>query len=95
MWGYQILIFADMGTLGSVKKRAAPLPPPTSAASQQYNYSTLPTSHSRSPSDPNPSYHTLNHHKRSPSTDSTRGIHLGNTDISYFLIINKFSLFSK
>uniref|UniRef100_T1HS89 Transaldolase n=1 Tax=Rhodnius prolixus TaxID=13249 RepID=T1HS89_RHOPR len=65
-----------MGTLGSVKKRAAPLPPPTSAASQQYNYSTLPTSHSRSPSDPNPSYHTLNHHKRSPSTDSTRGIHL-------------------
>ncbi|KAL1109956.1 hypothetical protein AAG570_014113, partial [Ranatra chinensis] len=46
--------------IGTVKKRAAPLPPPGG-------------SHSRSPSDPNPSYqNTLNHHKRSPSTDSSR-----------------------
>ncbi|KAF6213619.1 hypothetical protein GE061_011340 [Apolygus lucorum] len=72
----------NMGTLGSVKKRAAPLPPPTSnpTAQQAYNpYGTLPSSHNRSPSDPNPAYHTLNHHKRSPSTDSTRtpgGVHL-------------------
>ncbi|XP_024083772.1 arfGAP with SH3 domain, ANK repeat and PH domain-containing protein isoform X1 [Cimex lectularius] len=74
----QISLLTDMGTLGSVKKRAAPLPPPTSSAStsQQYSYSTLPSSHSRSPSDPNPSYHTLNHHKRSPSTDSSRAVHL-------------------
>lgn len=59
-------VVPDMGTLGSVKKRAAPLPPP-----QGYNYSTLPATHNRSPSDPNPSYH-----KRSPSTDSTRALHL-------------------
>lgn len=55
---------------GSLKKRAAPLPPS--------NYGTLPSNHNhnRSPSDPNPAYHTLNHHKRSPSNDSTRAIHL-------------------
>ena len=62
---------------GSVKKRAAPLPPQGGGGGGNYSYSTLPSSHSRSPSDPNPSYHTLNHHKRSPSTDSTRAIHLG------------------
>ncbi|KAJ4450397.1 hypothetical protein ANN_01821 [Periplaneta americana] len=56
---------------GSIKKRAAPLPPGS------YNmYGTLPTSHSRTPSDPivpnsHMGYHTLNHHKRSPSSDSS------------------------
>ncbi|XP_075237348.1 arfGAP domain of ASAP isoform X2 [Lycorma delicatula] len=57
---------------GSLKKRAAPLPP----SNMQYTYGTLPSNHNhnRSPSDPNPAYHTLNHHKRSPSNDSTRAI---------------------
>lgn len=55
---------------GSLKKRAAPLPPVTNI------YSTLPSSHSRTPSDPilpnaHSGYSTLNHHKRSPSSDST------------------------
>ncbi|XP_021931244.1 arfGAP with SH3 domain, ANK repeat and PH domain-containing protein isoform X2 [Zootermopsis nevadensis] len=56
---------------GSIKKRAAPLPPGS------YNmYGTLPNSHSRTPSDPivpnsHMGYHTLNHHKRSPSSDSS------------------------
>ncbi|XP_049792736.1 arfGAP with SH3 domain, ANK repeat and PH domain-containing protein isoform X1 [Schistocerca nitens] len=53
---------------GSLKKRAAPLPPVTNI------YGTLPNSHSRTPSDPivanSHGYHTLNHHKRSPSSDS-------------------------
>ncbi|XP_067010405.2 arfGAP with SH3 domain, ANK repeat and PH domain-containing protein isoform X2 [Anabrus simplex] len=54
---------------GSLKKRAAPLPPVGNI------YGTLPSSHSRSPSDPilpnsHAGYHTLNHHKRSPSSDS-------------------------
>ena len=55
---------------GSIKKRTAPLPPGS------YNmYGTLPNSHSRTPSDPivpnsHVGYHTLNHHKRSPSSDS-------------------------
>jgi hypothetical protein len=55
---------------GSIKKRTAPLPPGS------YNvYGTLPNSHSRTPSDPivpnsHIGYHTLNHHKRSPSSDS-------------------------
>jgi len=55
---------------GSIKKRTAPLPPGS------YNvYGTLPNSHSRTPSDPivpnsHMGYHTLNHHKRSPSSDS-------------------------
>ncbi|XP_069675255.1 arfGAP with SH3 domain, ANK repeat and PH domain-containing protein isoform X3 [Periplaneta americana] len=59
------------GGSGSIKKRAAPLPPGS------YNmYGTLPTSHSRTPSDPivpnsHMGYHTLNHHKRSPSSDSS------------------------
>ncbi|CAB0016648.1 unnamed protein product [Nesidiocoris tenuis] len=84
----------NTGTLGSVKKRVAPLPPPTTGggsgsgvagAGLSYNpYGTLPSSHNRSPSDPNPAYSTLNHHKRSPSTDSTRtpgGVHLGSARI--------------
>nr|CAD7402339.1 unnamed protein product [Timema cristinae] len=56
--------------MSNTKKRTAPLPPGTN------NYGTLPSSHSRIPSDPivsnNHGYHTLNHpnHKRSPSTDS-------------------------
>ncbi|KAK7867299.1 hypothetical protein R5R35_002124 [Gryllus longicercus] len=54
---------------GSLKKRAAPLPPVSNI------YSTLPSSHSRTPSDPilpntHSGYSTLNHHKRSPSSDS-------------------------
>ncbi|KAL3289796.1 hypothetical protein HHI36_023188 [Cryptolaemus montrouzieri] len=55
---------------GSLKKRVAPLPPP---GSMQMQYGTLPSSHSRTPSDPFAAgYHTLSHtHKRSPSTDST------------------------
>lgn len=57
--------------LGTLKKRTAPLPP-------QYNsYGTLPGNHhARSPSDPH-GYHTMNVHKRSPSNDSTKAIHLG------------------
>ncbi|KAL0268563.1 UNVERIFIED_CONTAM: hypothetical protein PYX00_010454 [Menopon gallinae] len=59
---------------GSLKKRAAPLPPVTSL------YGTLGNSHSRTPSDPiqNPQsniaggYYGNNAHKRSPSTDSTK-----------------------
>lgn len=41
----------------------------------QLQYSTLPTSHSRTPSDPIAAgYHTLSHtHKRSPSSDSSSG----------------------
>ncbi|KAI5749409.1 hypothetical protein M8J76_007106 [Diaphorina citri] len=56
--------------LGTLKKRTAPLPP-------QYNsYGTLPGNHhARSPSDPH-GYHTMNVHKRSPSNDSTKAIHL-------------------
>ncbi|KAJ8940144.1 hypothetical protein NQ314_010811 [Rhamnusium bicolor] len=43
---------------GSLKKRVAPLPPPTSSI--QLQYGTLPTSHSRTPSDPIAAgYHTL------------------------------------
>ncbi|RZF46981.1 hypothetical protein LSTR_LSTR011844 [Laodelphax striatellus] len=65
-------------TTGSLKKRVAPLPPSSVQYSMQYG--TLPNNHNlnhnRSPSDPNPAYHTLNHHKRSPSNDSSRGIHL-------------------
>lgn len=68
---------------GSLKKRA-PLPPscgmqmPSSTAM----YGTLPSSHSRTPSDPVAAgYHTLSHtHKRSPSSDSSSGrsvIHIG------------------
>ncbi|XP_056645111.1 arfGAP with SH3 domain, ANK repeat and PH domain-containing protein isoform X2 [Diorhabda sublineata] len=55
----------------SLKKRAAPLPPPNSSV----QYGTLPSSHSRTPSDPiAPGYHTLSHtHKRSPSSDSSSG----------------------
>lgn len=70
--------------VGSLKKRA-PLPP---GGSSQHPpgavfYGTLPSSHSRTPSDPVAvGYHTLSHtHKRSPSSDSTSGrsvIHLGN-----------------
>ncbi|XP_060537226.1 arfGAP with SH3 domain, ANK repeat and PH domain-containing protein [Cylas formicarius] len=58
---------------GSLKKRAAPLPPPSSSG--QYQYGTLPSSHSRTPSDPIAAgYHTLSHtHKRSPSSDSSSG----------------------
>uniref|UniRef100_A0A1B6J1N0 ArfGAP with SH3 domain, ANK repeat and PH domain-containing protein n=1 Tax=Homalodisca liturata TaxID=320908 RepID=A0A1B6J1N0_9HEMI len=60
---------SSVSNVGSLKKRVAPLPPS--------NYGTLPSNHNhnRSPSDPNPNYHTLNHHKRSPSSDS-RVIHL-------------------
>ncbi|CAG9816731.1 unnamed protein product [Phaedon cochleariae] len=51
------------------KKRAAPMPPPSSSM----QYGTLPSSHSRTPSDPMSfGYHTLSHtHKRSPSSDSS------------------------
>lgn len=63
-------IAGSTGTL-SGKKRAAPLPPPTSA------YGTLPSNHhNRTPSDPSAGYHTLNTlnaHKRSPSSDSGGG----------------------
>ncbi|ERL85163.1 hypothetical protein D910_02585 [Dendroctonus ponderosae] len=54
---------------GSIKKRVAPLPPPTNSG----QYGTLPSSHSRTPSDPIAAgYHTLNHtHRRSPSSDSS------------------------
>lgn len=56
---------------GSLKKRAAPPPPLTSSM----QYGTLPSSHSRTPSDPIAAgYHTLSHtHKRSPSSDSSSG----------------------
>ncbi|XP_076261981.1 arfGAP domain of ASAP isoform X2 [Rhynchophorus ferrugineus] len=58
---------------GSLKKRVAPLPPPSGLG--QYQYGTLPSSHSRTPSDPIAAgYHTLSHtHKRSPSSDSSSG----------------------
>ncbi|KAJ8984518.1 hypothetical protein NQ317_010989 [Molorchus minor] len=58
---------------GSLKKRVAPLPPPSGA--MQLQYGTLPSSHSRTPSDPIAAgYHTLSHtHKRSPSSDSSSG----------------------
>lgn len=68
---------------GSLKKRA-PLPP---AGMQMVPnvamYGTLPSSHSRTPSDPVAAgYHTLSHtHKRSPSSDSSSGrsvIHISN-----------------
>lgn len=41
----------------------------------QLQYGTLPSSHSRTPSDPIAAgYHTLSHtHKRSPSSDSSSG----------------------
>jgi Arf-GAP/SH3 domain/ANK repeat/PH domain-containing protein len=57
----------------SLKKRVAPLPPPPN--SMQLQYGTLPSSHSRTPSDPIAAgYHTLSHtHKRSPSSDSSSG----------------------
>ncbi|KAK6630328.1 hypothetical protein RUM44_004995 [Polyplax serrata] len=59
---------------GSLKKRAAPLPPVTSL------YGNIGSSHSRTPSDPlqnappniSGGYHPGNMHKRSPSTDSTK-----------------------
>lgn len=56
---------------GSLKKRVAPPPPLTSSM----QYGTLPSSHSRTPSDPIAAgYHTLSHtHKRSPSSDSSSG----------------------
>ncbi|XP_066247330.1 arfGAP with SH3 domain, ANK repeat and PH domain-containing protein isoform X2 [Euwallacea similis] len=56
---------------GSIKKRVAPLPPPTTSG----QYGTLPSSHTRTPSDPmTAGYHTLNHtHRRSPSSDSSSG----------------------
>ncbi|XP_017775040.1 PREDICTED: arf-GAP with SH3 domain, ANK repeat and PH domain-containing protein 2 isoform X2 [Nicrophorus vespilloides] len=59
---------------GSLKKRVAPLPP--SGGMQMSSgsmYGTLPSSHSRTPSDPVAAgYHTLSHtHKRSPSSDSS------------------------
>ncbi|KAF5281108.1 hypothetical protein FQR65_LT02974 [Abscondita terminalis] len=80
---------------GSLKKRVAPMPPGGavfgsigSGASQISGsatlYGTLPSSHSRTPSDPAvaASYHTLSHtHKRSPSSDSNASrsmIHMGN-----------------
>lgn len=57
----------------SLKKRTAPLPPPSSSMLLQYG--TLPSTHSRTPSDPIAAgYHTLSHtHKRSPSSDSSSG----------------------
>ncbi|CAH0385238.1 unnamed protein product [Bemisia tabaci] len=57
-----------ISNVGRGKKRIAPIPLTGST-----NYGTLPThNHNRSPSDPNPGYHTLNVHKRSPSSESTR-----------------------
>lgn len=55
---------------------------------QPNQYGTLPSSHSRTPSDPiTAGYHTLSHtHKRSPSGDSSSGrsvIHIGR---SYFTV---------
>ncbi|XP_022915073.1 arfGAP with SH3 domain, ANK repeat and PH domain-containing protein isoform X2 [Onthophagus taurus] len=72
---------------GSLKKRVAPPPPSSSMGSAMYG--TLPSSHSRTPSDPVAAgYHTLNHtHKRSPSSDSSSGarsvIHMGKLVISH------------
>ncbi|XP_050519427.1 arfGAP with SH3 domain, ANK repeat and PH domain-containing protein isoform X2 [Diabrotica virgifera virgifera] len=57
--------------MAHLKKRTAPLPPPNCSI----QYGTLPSSHSRTPSDPIAAgYHTLSHtHKRSPSSDSSSG----------------------
>ncbi|KAF2884601.1 hypothetical protein ILUMI_21565 [Ignelater luminosus] len=80
---------------GSLKKRVAPMPPggtifgPVTTGAGQIvaptaMYGTLPSNHSRTPSDPAvaASYHTLSHtHKRSPSSDSNASrsvIHMGN-----------------
>ncbi|XP_052122885.1 arfGAP with SH3 domain, ANK repeat and PH domain-containing protein isoform X3 [Frankliniella occidentalis] len=59
-------ILTGVNAHGSLKKRAAPMPP---------MYGTLPSnsSHSRTPSDPSlqlQGFHTLSHHKRSPSSES-------------------------
>lgn len=78
---------------GSLKKRVAPLPPPAGAGTMQLQpnqYGTLPSSHTRTPSDPiSAGYHTLSHtHKRSPSSDSTSGrsvIHLGKSQVKIYL----------
>lgn len=63
---------SDFLVHATLKKRA-PLPPPPN--SMQLQYGTLPSSHSRTPSDPIAAgYHTLSHtHKRSPSSDSSSG----------------------
>lgn len=63
---YNIVTVTGVNAHGSLKKRAAPMPP---------MYGTLPSnsSHSRTPSDPLlqlQGYHTLSHHKRSPSSES-------------------------
>lgn len=71
---YYFSLVQTVNISGSLKKRAAPLPPVTNI------YGTLGNSHSRTPSDPiqNPQgniptgYHSANAHKRSPSTDSTK-----------------------
>ncbi|XP_018326962.1 arfGAP with SH3 domain, ANK repeat and PH domain-containing protein isoform X2 [Agrilus planipennis] len=78
---------------GSLKKRVAPTPPagslygPSVSGMTQAGtvniYGTLPSNHSRTPSDPAVAgYHTLSHtHKRSPSSDSSASrsvIHIGN-----------------
>lgn len=80
---------------GSLKKRVAPMPPAgtiygsVSTGGGQITaptvmYGTLPSNHSRIPSDPavGANYHTLSHtHKRSPSSDSNASrsvIHMGN-----------------
>lgn len=85
-----------LASIGSLKKRA-PLPPATGIQMQSgaVMYGTLPSSHSRTPSDPVAAgYHTLSHtHKRSPSSDSTSGrsvIHLGTACNLYYNMLDKF-----
>lgn len=88
-----------MNVHGSLKKRAAPMPPggtlygpvittcgPISGSTNMYG--TLPSNHSRTPSDPAVAgnYHTLSHsHKRSPSNDSNASRSVGH--------LGKFMLF--
>ncbi|XP_066589366.1 arfGAP with SH3 domain, ANK repeat and PH domain-containing protein [Prorops nasuta] len=78
-----------MNIHGSLKKRVAPPPPPPSASNDNSgfpsHYGTLPSTHSRTTSEPiltghalHTLPHTLNtlnsqHHKRSPSSDSSTG----------------------
>lgn len=89
-----ILNFSPVNIHGSLKKRVAPMPPAgtiygsVSTGGGQITaptvmYGTLPSNHSRIPSDPavGANYHTLSHtHKRSPSSDSNASrsvIHMG------------------
>lgn len=81
---FMFIYYFSANVHGSLKKRAAPLPPSGGVQMPSGSmYGTLPSSHSRTPSDPvGAGYHTLSHtHKRSPSSDSSSGarsvIHIG------------------